>query len=135
MKTKICTDIDQSKKLIELGIDPNTADMYLDYQPDGYVLIASELGYYNNDSEIPAWSLSALLNIMPRTISIRVDDRSANFYRLEWQFANDNSLRYIGSDRQTLIDIYSDHDSEYNDDIDTAVEMIIWLKEHNHIKK
>lgn len=28
MNTKICTSIEQSKKLVELGIDINTADMY-----------------------------------------------------------------------------------------------------------
>ena len=32
---KICTSIEQSKKLIELGIDVNTADMYYDVNSYG----------------------------------------------------------------------------------------------------
>lgn len=31
---KICTSIEQSKKLIELGIDINTADFMWEYNPD-----------------------------------------------------------------------------------------------------
>lgn len=30
MKNKICTSLEQSQKLIELGIDVNTADMFWD---------------------------------------------------------------------------------------------------------
>ncbi len=35
MKKKNCTDIKQSKKLIELGIEVNTADMYYDVNSYG----------------------------------------------------------------------------------------------------
>ena len=34
----ICTSIEQSQKLIELGIDVNTADMY--HAPDANVIVA-----------------------------------------------------------------------------------------------
>ena len=71
---RICTTVEQSKKLIELGLDVETADMYWDFQPDGYVLIASELGYYHNESEIPAWSLVALLELLPKEIEFYSDE-------------------------------------------------------------
>ena len=68
MKSKICTNIEQSKKLIELGIDVNTADMCYPYFGDGLYGIIARVGKpmeYSSKSDIPAWSLSALLNILP----------------------------------------------------------------------
>ena len=72
---KICTTIEQSKKLIDLGINVNTADMYYHkcYGIDGgtYNLsIPSNSGFKNKHffddcpDEIPAWSLSALLSLI-----------------------------------------------------------------------
>lgn len=63
--SKICTDIEQSKKLIELGIDANTADMYYMWTGSDWMPCLMEDGDYNNLGYIPAWSLSALLELMP----------------------------------------------------------------------
>lgn len=84
---KICTSIEQSKKLIELGIDVNTADMWWAERYKGrttmdFQYIVDEEPYYylsfikpSNDNysqdtikDIPAWSLAALLNIIPQEI-------------------------------------------------------------------
>ena len=64
---KICTDINQSKKLVELGLDVNTADMFysradialgeMECYPN--VLHREEVG-----DDIPAWSLTALLSLL-----------------------------------------------------------------------
>lgn len=58
---KICTSLEQSKKLIELGIDRKSSDMYYwcgsDLRIGGYRAQDEEL-------DIPAWSLTALLNIL-----------------------------------------------------------------------
>ena len=130
---KICTSIEQSKKLIELGIDVKTADMYLWFSGRRYYIEAIDDGDFNEEGDIPAWSLSALLELMPKSICIKQSEHSGYFYFLEWQFANDNSLRYVGHDRECLIDIYSDHDDNWKDSIDTAFEMICWLKENGKI--
>ena len=75
---KICTDIRQSKKLIELGIDNNTADMHYTYhhwqidentigsQSDASIGVDLDL-VYNGESYdyIPCWSLTALLDVLP----------------------------------------------------------------------
>lgn len=67
METRIATSIEQSKKLIELGIDVNTADMdYIPFanDPKNYDCV---INYWNNEHEddwIPAWSLSALLELL-----------------------------------------------------------------------
>lgn len=77
---KICTDIQQSKKLIELGIDINTADMHYMYRhweidentirskSDAHIGCNLNL-YYGADNGkiyhyIPAWSLTALLKLI-----------------------------------------------------------------------
>lgn len=78
--SKICTSIEQSKKFIELGIDVNTADMCISLftiitngsKEIKQVLIPLN---YSNVTEyptpdfierFPAWSLSALLDLMPK---------------------------------------------------------------------
>lgn len=67
---KICTSIEQSKKLIELGISVNTADMFWDMaEPDKRrkPLVGPISDYYDmEDWAVPAWSLSALLDLMPK---------------------------------------------------------------------
>lgn len=67
---KICTDINQSKKLIELGIDISTADMLWTYDfmvndINGLNVISEQLKPEEND--IPAWSLTTLFNMLPKS--------------------------------------------------------------------
>lgn len=69
---KSCTDIEQSKKLLELGVTPKTADMHyiLIGDMDSENIICSdicplEVGKPYNELTLPAWSLSALLSVLP----------------------------------------------------------------------
>lgn len=58
---KICTSLEQSKKLIELGIDRKSSDMYYwcgeDLRIGGYKA-------QDEDYDISAWSLAALLGVL-----------------------------------------------------------------------
>ena len=81
--SKNCTDIEQSKKLIELGVDVKTADMYYSHEfvnsaGDYYKLNIAPEGYFDDEeilgSDIPAWSLAALLDLMPYEITIKEDN-------------------------------------------------------------
>ena len=130
---KICTNIKQSKRLIELGIDVDTADMYYQWYSETESALHVGKGSKKINADCPAWSLSALLSMMPKSICIKQSEHSGYFYFLEWQFANDNSLRYVGHDGKCLIDIYSDHDVKWKDSIDTTFEMVCWLKENKKI--
>jgi len=69
MASKICTTIEQSQQLIELGIDINTADMFWDVaEPNKRrkPTIGPISDYYDMDDwAVPAWSLSALMHLMP----------------------------------------------------------------------
>ena len=124
MNTKICTSIEQSKKLIELGIDVNTADMW--YQHIGYSITdgKEKPTYFPmvirdniSDDDIPAWSSSALLGL------IECD------YNLEKTYIDQ-------SDYFTYSIVCDDLDFrtyEYDDPIDAAFEMVCWLKENNKL--
>ena len=64
MKTQIATNIYQSKRLLEAGLDPGSADMQWKYSEcdDRYFLnVAYEDSQLFADS--PAWSLSRLIDI------------------------------------------------------------------------
>ena len=145
MKTKICTDIEQSKKLIELGIDVNTADMtYIsmkDYGENTYHLTVGktdvnwakdELGNLNwNDvyeKYIPAWSLSALLGLMP--FHIIENNNRFGFYQVKGFNKQGETYRF---GYKTNNDSFLFETSWHNDIIDAAFEMICWLKENNKI--
>jgi len=59
---KICTSIEQSKRLVELGIDINTADMIHNILGESYVRYDTPIDKYHT----PAWSLAALMALIPK---------------------------------------------------------------------
>lgn len=64
MKTQIATTQEQSAELIEIGINPMSADMY--YTEDGTLTIGRyEEALVQNNRITPAWSASALWDILP----------------------------------------------------------------------
>lgn len=75
MKNKICTSQEQSQKLIELGIDVNTADMFWDTlfakKPEAQVDNHHLIDEYDDEHRVPAWSLTALLEVMNEPELIR----------------------------------------------------------------
>ena len=126
MKNNICTTKEQSQKLIELGLDVNTADMVY------CVELYKEGWKYSNEAypidgtlegdDIPAWSLSALLELIPESI----DDNTNNFSQLEM---TKKSISYAFSDGMLRIGFLK----EYL--IDAAYEMVCWLLENKKIVK
>ena len=117
---KICTSIEQSKKLIELGIDVNTADMFYPNAPSPVPCVDD----WNpkGDVYIPAWSLTALLGVIPKHI------KNYNVLRIDIS-DNDFAIWYDdisnGCVNETLPDITMESA------VDACVEMIVKLKENN----
>ena len=107
MKNKICTSIEQSKKLIELGIDKKTSDMFYwcgeDIRMGGHKV-------QNDFYDIPAWSLTALLKLIPK-------------FSLEKDISNNAGCQLH----------YNYNTVYYDEPVDAAVEMICWLKKHNKL--
>lgn len=114
---KICTTIEQSKKLIELGININTADMCWSIDiPDLPTLLAYPITDCDNwENKIPAWSLSALMEIlqMPTLMKDKADGE------LFWECIVCNE------EGEELCETYA------NDKVDACYEMIIELNELN----
>ena len=139
MNTKICTDIDQSKKLIKLEVDINNVDMtYVsmkDYGENTYHLTVGktdvdwakdELGNLNwNDvyeKYIPAWSLSALLGLMP------TDDKKDEYYVVAESHSDYHTVSYRNCWDGCIHSEYSEESL-----LDAAFEMVVWLKENEKI--
>lgn len=123
---KICTSLEQSKKLVELGIDVNTADMcwsLFTVITNGNKEIKQVLlpTTYEEITKQPApdfierysaWSLAALMDLL--------DDASglAKEYGLLW-YCYDNRKSHCTK--------------HYETQIDAVFEMVCWLKENGKI--
>lgn len=143
---KICTSIEQSKILIELGLDVNTADMFWDTlfakKPEAHVDNHHLIDGYDDEHRIPAWSLSALLKLIKSefygetiygdTITYKVDFR-------KYKFTDDVDLYQIayGSIKFDVDGQYSFTDmintGQKEDPIDAAFQMVCWLKENEKL--
>lgn len=118
---KICTSIEQSQRLLELGIDVNTTDMYYsfdynieEYEEDTQIIPKSELGQHFSlfPEDIPAWSLSTLMELIPKSII---------------STPNPFSDKYCCRNIEFDIEFYADNA------IDAVFEMVVWLKENEKI--
>lgn len=132
---KICTDVIQSKKLIELGIDVNTADMYYsfdynieEYEEDAQIIPKSELGEHFSlfPEDIPAWSLSAMFSVLPKEIEIDGQHYAPCLFpvKSKWLLKLWYNSNYTITSPKS---IFSDNP------VDAAFEMVVWLLENNKI--
>ena len=138
--TKICTTIEQSKRLIELGIDVNTADMcYIReqwFEHDENEIKEDWSKYpvvdFDEDEDkvplpepitYPCWSLAALLELMPSRINATyklnlIKDDTTNGYYYNYTDRKERKLRTSFVSRNSL---------------DAAFEMVCWLLENKKI--
>ncbi len=117
--SKTFTDVEQSKKLIELGIDKNTADMRIgNYVGKSGKVDGTNVHYYAKEESfgapeiIPCWSLSALMGLMSKSIISTPNPFSDNY-----------CCRNIEFD----MECYADNP------VDAVFEMVCWLKENKKI--
>lgn len=61
--SQVCTNERQSKRLIKLGISPETADCYNRLEEDGRY--SNWIGKPSLSTDIPAWSLHRLMELCP----------------------------------------------------------------------
>lgn len=67
--SQICTTKEQSERLLALGLNTETADMMYCKTTSGELITAKDDDYLEH-LDIPAWSLSRLLSMMPSFIDI-----------------------------------------------------------------
>ena len=144
---KICTSLEQSKKLIELGIDVNTADMRYGYiapydfsdrmydggydkvpYPKDFLKKNPDFSENQYDGELPAWSLSALLELMPsylfefeRGIDLNI---YPNINGKAWHCSYmPNTIENMKTDKFKQI-------THGDSLVDAAYDMVVWLKKN-----
>lgn len=126
------TTLEQSKKLIEAGLDPNTADMHIiDWKTEKEGYFDTALCYSKFEAErvrgyLPCWSLGRLIGLIPDNYRIALD---INYQR--FSVSNEFSLSKRRDIHSSVCVFHTDN----NNLIDSVVEAIIWLLENNHIKK
>ena len=113
------TTVEQSKKLVELGLNPDTADMFYSRRPTGksdYSIFPDfksegRLEVFTK-VDLPCWSLGALLKLIPN-------------YQLQTQ---DKGVGILFGCRKELkiIEASTANEAVYN--------MVIWLLENGYIK-
>lgn len=135
----ICTTVKQSEKLLELGLKPKTADMCLTWVNNQWnevvgnadeirhiqICNAEDNGYDPQDVKVvPAWSLPALLELMPEHIAI--NGEMSYCLRMKktpggYGFIYDGR---IPTDSQVAIGMYP---------LEAAYNMVVWLLENGRI--
>ena len=123
---KICTSTGQSDVLIKSGIDVSTADMF--YCNNGDIKLMWE---HLPDIKVssPAWSLSALLKLMPESL---IPDNGAHqvYYMEVYNHDGLYCCDYVGEIERDSFVAFAEEDY-----IDAAVEMVKWLLENKKISK
>lgn len=117
----ICTSVEQSQRLIGLGLNADTADLYYILRRDReprLALFASKVpeGILNS---LPAWSLSALINQLPQFITAENTD-----YCL---LMTSDRVVYWSPNKDNL------YETTQNNLLDAVVETLVWLIEKEEI--
>lgn len=130
---QICTNKKQSSRLLEAVVNPKTADMYLDEFecPVAFEYRRIE-GHVGQDMAFPAWSLSKLIEMLPKSFQDNIDGMvyylSGNF--VEFMYASDEIEDEEGDKTYTCANSFN---KEYL--MDNVVDAIEWLIKRGHLNK
>ena len=122
MEQDICTTVEQSKRLLELGLDKSTADMGWNIFSDKSTRLLPIADWdLVKDGEygvktVPAWSLGRLLRIMPYR-----GQYAPSVYKFDGMYF----CSYLNEDSVCEIEFHS-KDSE----VEPAYQMLCWLLEN-----
>lgn len=122
---QICTNKEQSHRLLEAGVNPKTADMYLDEFecPVAFEYRRIE-GHVGQDMAFPAWSLSKMIEMLPATISQR------NRPYLSLGITKDHEYWFI---QYAELGYDCKHEVMRENVLDAVVNMIEWLIKEGHL--
>lgn len=121
---RLCTTQQQSQRLLEAGVRPESADMYLD---EFKLPVAFEyrriVGHMDQDKICPAWSLYKLIDMMPPAIDglgtlylcagLNTKKYNADNKVKAHQYSIEYGLNYISH--------------RYDDPFEAFIEAIEWL--------
>lgn len=130
---QICTTKEQSSRLLEAGVRPGAADMYLDEFecPVAFEYRRIE-GHVGQDMAFPAWSLSKMIEILPKSYQDDIDGMvyylSGNF--VELMYSTDNIEDEEGDKTYTCANSFNKENL-----MDNVVDAIEWLIKRGHLNK
>ena len=116
----ICTSIEQSRKLLALGLKKETADMH-HWESEGKIY--TYVGQMGDPNGIPAWSLHRIWVLMPKWIDI--DKRR---YYLQMNAKGD--IGYF-SDNYHILEYFYGNETIY----DNYISCIEWLIKEGYFNK
>lgn len=119
---QIATIIEQSKKLEELGIDVDSADMHYWFDANYNEFSLEPRKASDNMEKFPAWSLGALIKILPDTIVLN----NGNACEL--------SILNMGVYYRDFADVNIVQGFENENIFNNCVDMIEWAVRNEHIK-
>lgn len=130
-----CTSIEQSKRLLALGLKKETADMvhyFSQSLAQDWTIVPLDVGEkakYIENVEIPAWSLHRLIAMMPKCVRAHsTGDDSPRMHpyvpKLDYQGVT------ICNIDETLADFY-----QHTDLFDNIIDCIEWLIKEGHFNK
>ena len=128
------TTIEQSKKLLSLGLAPGTADMYyLFFKDTGHIVNKAPFVTTGDEvrgddlfTHVECWSFTALLELIPYTIK---DDFSKCIFQMS-KYDTGYQISYIREGNHHCA-IWSYYEELV---VDAAFKMVCWLIEQGHIK-
>ena len=125
-KSQICTTVEQSNRLLGLGLKPETADMCWIPLNDGRCVlgVSTEIRL----DTIPAWSLHRLIEIMPRCIKCRNGFDYADLY------VNYDLVQYRFYDTDYMHDVCYEHFND-GDVYSNVIDCIEWLIKEGKLNK
>ncbi len=146
--SNIATTIEQSKHLLKLGLSKETSDMsyseeYFGEDKDGNGVWRWKLNackFVDIEGIIPAWSLSALLEVIPAMIVYPtwVDKRPTDvWFNLDKDYNSETKKQFYMCYYKSLDthQLAKNTDPSHVSPIDAAYEMVCWLLEQELIKK
>lgn len=113
----IATTIEQSRRLIKWGLDLKTADMYYYHGYEDEPNVIHEFTLIDED-DIRAWSLTALLKVMPKELDIVLVKTPVGGKYFFAYWTDDNHMT-----------------DDFDNPIDAAVEVVCKLLEQGYIEK
>lgn len=124
--TQIATAIEQSKRLLELGLKPETSDMHHYKWSEGYWEIQSCPPRGSNSRFIPAWSLDRLITMLPDKIEMISCPMYIGYFVPKF---DKNSISYI--DMLGYSKAFNEKSTLY----DNIIDCIEWLIQKSYFNK
>ena len=129
--SQVCTSLEQSERLLKLGVKKETADCALLPLNDKVTSILVKPSTKDIVNTIPAWSLSRLLSLIPKEFEVDVIPMYGRNYKMpiELHILPDLSIVYTDLSKEDYKGFY------YTNIYDSLISCIEWQIEQGYFPK